>query len=103
MSQRSPLYEETSHQLGGAPSKVSSIALSDIAAEQYAVDLIETCKQYDKRIQTQAEHICKVEADFHKFQGLMREYYLEMDMASVEDPPPVNEQHWFKRIRSLKL
>jgi len=90
----------------GPHSELSSLASSNKVTEESAVSfeyIFERLRLHDKFVQVQAEHNRKMEADFSKLEGLLREYYLEMDLASVEDSSPADEQRWYKRIWRRKL
>ncbi|KAF9089525.1 hypothetical protein BGX27_002456 [Mortierella sp. AM989] len=98
--QRSSHYEKTAHCMGDTTCKVSSSA-SSIIPVQDVVDISEKGQQGEYSIQAQAECIHKVErleADFIRLHGLLKEYYLEMDLTNAEELPQTDEQRWYNRL-----
>ncbi|KAG0247337.1 hypothetical protein BG011_001643, partial [Mortierella polycephala] len=43
-------------------------------------------KEHTDQIQRQDAYVRRIEADFKRLDGFLREYYLEMDLASVDGP-----------------
>ncbi|KAG0038941.1 hypothetical protein BGZ83_002948, partial [Gryganskiella cystojenkinii] len=95
ISQRSS-FHKTTQCMGDTSSKVSSSASLDKAV-QGVVDVLDRGQQDENSIRAQAEHIHKVErlevdldklqVDFNKLHGLLKEYYLEMDLTNTENLP----------------
>ena len=53
---------------------------------------LEKSRQYEKDIEAQAGHISKLQADFSRLEWLLKDYYLDMDLPSVENPQSTNIQ-----------
>ncbi|KAF9947623.1 hypothetical protein BGZ65_008684, partial [Modicella reniformis] len=77
---------------------------SDMCGEHLAV-FYKKLKQLDQwtqeninQIQEQVKHQRKVEKDLEKLKGLLRDYYLEMDLASVDNPTNGNNGQWHRWI-----
>ncbi|KAF9918044.1 hypothetical protein FBU30_000405 [Linnemannia zychae] len=82
-----------------SPHNSHEIATADANGELAIV--FERLRQQDElitsqsmHIQMQEERIHKLKDNFHKMDGMLREYYLEMELASMEDPPVKHRRCW---------
>ncbi|KAF9557500.1 hypothetical protein EC968_007617, partial [Mortierella alpina] len=60
-------------------------------------------KEHTGQIQRQDAYIRRIETEFRRLDELLREYYLEMDLASVDNPSTNSHENWYSRIRALRF
>ncbi|KAF9999481.1 hypothetical protein BGZ65_005180 [Modicella reniformis] len=68
--------------LANAPSN----SPSDMCGEHHVV--------FDKKLQQLDQHLQNVGKDYARLEGLLREYYLEMDIAKVDTPTTGDSRRW---------
>ncbi|KAF9952193.1 hypothetical protein BGZ72_006459 [Mortierella alpina] len=84
--------EELPDQQGRFPLMASLESKAENGGDQALV--LERLREQDERIRQQYSQIQQVDQDLGKLDKLLRKYYLEMDLASAEDPPAKASRGW---------
>ncbi|KAI1314947.1 hypothetical protein EDD11_001532 [Mortierella claussenii] len=98
-----PNDEKTERVIVPAPSPVIPCTI-EVDHSHDAALILQQLKQQQEVMDKQEQHINKVEDNFNKLDGLLREYYLEMGLASSEDLlTSESAEPWHKRMLSRKV